>query len=105
MTRNSQAGLAPRTLVAAALLTALLLVGGLQISAQVASLGPAEHVLANRPPVTPTVTVDGPDFALLVVSRGLIAPAFSQHLVLRPAPALEPWLGRFSPYIRPPPSA
>lgn len=105
MRGKTQAGLAPRALVAGALLTALLLVGGLQISSQLARLGPAEHVLANRPPVTPTVTFDGPDFALVLTGRALTTPAFSQHLVLHSAPALEPWLGQFSRYIRPPPSA
>ena len=101
----TEAGFAPRAPVAAALLIALLLVGGLQISAQAAPLGPVEHVLANRPPVTPTVTLDGPDFAVLVASRGLIAPAVSHRLIVHPAPAVEAWLGEFSGYIRPPPSA
>jgi hypothetical protein len=91
--------------VAAALLTALLLVGGLQISAQAAPLGPAEHVLANRPPVTPTVTFDGPDFALLVTSHTASRPAGSESLVVHPVAAPEPQLVQFSRYIRPPPSA
>lgn len=105
MMRDSQAGCTPRALVAAALLTALLLVGGLQISAQAASLGTAEHVLANRPPVTPSVTFDGPDFALLVASHAASLPAVSEGLVVHPVAAPEPRLGRFSRYIRPPPSA
>ncbi|MGE5205749.1 MAG: hypothetical protein ACM3PW_09035 [Chlamydiota bacterium] len=105
MPRNSQAGCTSRALVAAVLLTALLLVGGLQISAQAAPLGPVEHVLANRPPVTPAVTFDGPEFALIVAGRALAAPAFSQYLVLHPAPALEFRLSKSSRYIRPPPSA
>jgi hypothetical protein len=105
MRDKTQAGSASRALVAAALLTALLLVGGLQISAQAASLGPAEHVLANRPPVTPAVTFDGPDFALLATSHTASPPAVSEGLVVHPVAAPEPWLGRFPRYIRPPPFA
>lgn len=94
----------PRALVAGALLSIFLLQGGLQISRQ-APVCSVEHVLANRPPVTPTLTFEGPDFALIVAGGAPAALAFSGRLVLRAAPILEPRLAQFSHYIRPPPSA
>lgn len=108
MGKNSQAGCETaacswRAAIAGILLATLAVVGGMQVSTQVVRLGPVEHVLSNRPPVTPTVTFDAPDFALLVRSLVASAPAVSHGRVLHAIPSLRPWLGEFSQYIRPPP--
>jgi len=105
VSRDLQAGGSSRALLAAFLLAAPVLLGAWQLSNRLAPLGPAEHVLANRPPVVPTLTCDVAESALAVASRIVPTPPTAHRVVLFPAAELKTWLGQFSQYIRPPPFA
>lgn len=103
VSRHCQTGFSPRALLALSITLALL--GGLHASVGPSPQRPAEHVLANRAPITAAVTFDGPEFALVVFSRALSAPTLSHSPILYPTPVLEMYLAHFAHYIRPPPAA